>query len=89
MNRRQLKKEINLIIENFADQCLAFEATHPSKSKEVNVLIDDAAELIDDLMEDIAKSSQFKGKEVKVHYAGINKDLVTRLEALESKLAAL
>lgn len=89
MNRRQLKKKINSIVEGFADQCLELEANKPAKSKEVNAIIDDAAELVDDVMHEIGKTSEFVGKEVKVHYARIAKDFDERLEALESRLGNL
>ncbi len=89
MNRRKLKKEINKHVEQFADKCLELESKKPAKSKEINALIDDAAELIDDVMEEIAKTSQFVGREVKVHYARLAKDFDDRLEALEAQLAKL
>ena len=89
MNRRQLKKKINHIVEGFADQCLDLEASKPSSSKEVNILIDDAAELVDDIMHEVGKTSEFHGREVKAHYARIAKEFDDRLEALEAKLEKL
>lgn len=89
MNRRKLKKQINSIVEKFADDCLALEQKNPAKSKDINKLIDDAAELIDDTMYEIAKTSEFVGKEVKAHYVKLYKDFDDRLEALEAKLGAL
>lgn len=89
MNRRALKKRINEIVENFADDCLDLEQQKPKKSEAINKLIDDAAELLDDTMHEVAKTSQFVGKEVKVHYARINKEFDERLEAMEAALEAL
>ncbi len=89
MNRRELKKKINSIVENFADDCLELEQNQPKKSAEINAMIDDAAELLDDTMHEIAKTSQFNGKEVKAHYARIAKEFDDRLETLEATLGAI
>lgn len=89
MNRRKLKKSLNFLVENFADSCLELERAFPEKSIKINLLIDDAADLLDDTMHEVKKHSQFKGPELKVHFARINKDFDGRLEELEASLEAL
>ncbi|MES2627694.1 MAG: hypothetical protein V4616_01885 [Bacteroidota bacterium] len=89
MNRRDLKKKINHITERFADHCLDAEQAQPKKSAEINDLIDQTAELVDDVMHEIGKTSEFVGKEVKAHYSRLYKDFDDRMEALEKKLTGL
>ncbi len=89
MNCRKLKKHINLVVEDFADTCLDVESRQPQKALQINLLLDDAAELLDDLMHEVGTHSQFVGPEIKVHFARIHKDLDTRMADLESRLAEL
>ncbi len=89
MNRRKLKKSLNAIVEQFADACLELERKQPGKSLQINLIIDDAAELLDDTMYEIGNHSQYVGPELKVHFARIHKDFDSRLEELESRLEAL
>jgi len=89
MNRRKLKKNLNQIVEQLADSCLELESRFPEKSLKINMIIDDAAELLDDVMHEIGNHSQFVGPEIKVHFARINKDFDQRLEELEARLDEL
>ena len=89
MNRRKLKKSLNLIVETFADTCLELERKSPEKSLQINLIIDDAAELLDDVMHEIGQHSKYLGPELKVHFARIHKDFDTRMEDLEARLEKL
>ncbi len=89
MNRRQLKKHFNALVEKFADDCLELESKKPAAANDINALLDGAAELLDDVMHEISVTSQYVGKEVKHHYNKIWKNFETRLEELETKKSAL
>jgi hypothetical protein len=89
MNRRELKKTINKIVENFADEALVFENYHTGPKDEINTLIDDAAGLLDDVMYDINHHSELQGKEVKVHFLRIEREFEERFADLEKRLQAM
>jgi hypothetical protein len=90
MNRRDLKKEINFVVNEFAEECLSFMAFHEGeKADKADTLIDRAAGLLDSLIFDINHHSNLEGKDLKNHFIAIDKKMETEFGKIVEDYNAL
>lgn len=86
MNLRVFKKDIKYFVEEFIDDCYFFRALNPHKdSDEIFKLIDEAAELHNDLM---YRANHPEGKK-RAYYNSLVKEMFEKLDALCEKLSAV
>jgi len=89
-NRRELKKDINLIINEFAEQILSYmDFAQKEDFQNADNLLNKTADLLDELMFDINHHSELVGKEVKVHFAKVEKKLEVQMDVLEKEFDSL
>ena len=88
---RELKKDIDYLVYEVISDCFVFSGLHPDiKSDEVSAIISDAVDFRNDL---IARVNNPDGKDnpkiVKAYYKSVEKDLLTGVDKLFSKLSAM
>lgn len=89
-NRRDLKKDINLIINEFAEQILSFmDFADTANYQKADDLLTKTADLLDELMFDINHHSELNGKEVKVHFTKVERKLEENIDKLEKEFDTL
>jgi hypothetical protein len=88
---RELKKDIDYLVYEVISDCLVFSGLHPDiKSDELSTLITDAVDFRNDL---IARVNNPDGKDnpkiVKAYYKSVEKDLLTGVDKLFSRLSEM
>jgi len=88
---RELKKDIDYLVYEVISDCFVFSGLHPDiRSDEVSAIISEAVEFRNDL---IARVNNPDGKDnpkiVKAYYKSVEKDLLTGVDKLFSKLSAM
>jgi hypothetical protein len=88
---RELKKDIDYLVYEVISDCFVFSGLHPDiKTDEISALISDAVDFRNDL---IARVNNPDGKDnpkiVKAYYKAVEKDLLTGVDKLFSKLSAM
>ena len=88
---RELKKDIDYLIYEVISDCFVFSELHPEiKSDELSALISEAVDFRNDL---IARVNNPDGKDnpkiVKAYYKSLQKDLLTGVDSLFTRLSAL
>ncbi len=88
---RELKKDIDFLVFEVISDCFAYSSIHPdTKSDELSVLITDAVEFRNDL---ISRVNNPDGKDnpkiVKAYYKSVEKDLMTGVDKLFTRLSEL
>ena len=88
---RELKKDIDYLVYEVISDCFVFSGLHPdNKSEEVSAIISDAVDLRNDL---IARVNNPDGKDnpkiVKAYYKSVEKDLLTGVDKLFSRLSGM
>jgi hypothetical protein len=88
---RELKKDIDYLIYEVISDCFVFSDLHPEiKSDELSAIISDAVDLRNDM---IARVNNPDGKDnpkiVKAYYKALEKDLLTGVDKLFSRLSQL
>jgi hypothetical protein len=88
---RELKKDIDYLVYEVISDCFVFSGLHPDiKSDEVTAIISDAVNFRNDL---IARVNNPDGKDnhkiVKAYYKSVEKDLLTGVDKLFSRLSAM
>jgi hypothetical protein len=88
---RELKKDIDYLIFEVISDCFVFQGVHPdNKSDELSALISDAVNFRNDL---IARVNNPDGKDnpkiVKAYYKSVEKDLMTGVDKLFTRLSSL
>ena len=85
MNLRDIKKDIELVIGAFVDDCTLVLSVHQGKNvEEVANLIDEAVDLFNDLRN---RSVNPEGNK-RAWYLGLRKELVEKVDALYDRLSA-
>ena len=76
-NRRDIKRNINNVLGDVIEECYSEMLNNPAKNEnEINAIIDDAADLANDLMFRVNNAQEItKGKSVKTHFTKISEDL--------------
>ena len=86
MNLRDIKKDIQYVIGAFVDDCTLFLNVNPGKNAdEIAGLIDKAVDLYNELRDRIVAAPK---ENIKAYYAGIEKELLEKTDALYDELAA-
>lgn len=86
-NRRTIKKGINYLMGDVIEECYSEILNNPDKNEaKINVIIDEAVDVADDLIARVNQSDKVKGKELKVHFNNIEKDLKEASATLIEKL---
>lgn len=90
-NRRDLKKEINEAVNDFAGMCMSYLETHTGeKALEVDMLIDKVADLLDDVMNQINNHSHMgAGKETRDYFVKVENEFDDSLKELEGEFSKL
>jgi hypothetical protein len=88
---RELKKDIDYLVFEVISDCFAFSSLHPdNKSDELSAIISDAVAFRNDL---IARVNNPDGKDnpkiIKAYYKTLEKDLMTGVDELFTRLSAL
>jgi hypothetical protein len=88
---RELKKDIDYLIYEVISDCFVFSGLHPEmKSDELSAIISDAVDFRNDL---IARVNNPDGKDnpkiVKAYYKSVEKDLLTGVDKLFSRLSEM
>jgi hypothetical protein len=88
---RELKKDIDYLVYEVISDCFVFSGLHPDiKTDEISALISDAVDLRNDL---IARVNNPDGKAnpkiVKAYYKSVEKDLLTGVDKLFSRLSGM
>jgi hypothetical protein len=88
---RGLKKDVDSMIFEVISDCFVFSGVHPDKkSDEVTAIISDAVKLRNDL---VARINNPDGKDnpkiVKAYYKSVEKDLISGVDKLFTRLSAL
>jgi hypothetical protein len=88
---RELKKDIDYLIYEVISDCFVFSGLHPEmKSDEVSAIISDAVDFRNDL---IARVNNPDGKDnpkiVKAYYKSVEKDLLSGVDKLFSRLSMM
>jgi hypothetical protein len=88
---RELKKDIDYLVYEVISDCFVFSGLHPDiKADEISALISDAVDLRNDL---IARVNNPDGKDnpkiVKAYYKSVEKDLMTGVDNLFSRLSGM
>lgn len=90
-NVRNLKKDIDYLLFEVISDCFVFSSLHPdNNSEKLAVIINDAVELRNDL---IARVNNPDGKHnpkiIKAFYKSLEKDLMTGVDKLFTRLSDL
>ncbi len=90
-NRRDIKRNINNVLGDVIEECYSEMLNNPAKNEnEINAIIDDAADLANDLMFRVNNAQDItKGKSVKTHFNKISEDLEDRAIGFIEKLNKL
>jgi hypothetical protein len=89
-NRRDLKKNINVLMSDVIEECYDSLLNNEGKNeKEVEALVDEAVDLADDLIGKVNDAKKFKGKEAKKHFAKIKEELGDKVIVFMEKLDKL
>ena len=88
---RELKKDIDYLVYEVISDCFVFSDIHPGvRPDELSAIISDAVDLRNDL---IARVNNPDGKDnpriVKAYYKTVEKDLLTGVDTLFSRLSLL
>lgn len=88
---RELKKDIDYLIFEVISDCFVYSGLHPdNKSEELSAIITDAVEFRNDL---IARVNNPDGKDnpkiVKAYYKSVEKDLLTGVDKLFTRLSSI
>ena len=88
---RELKKDIDYLVYEVISDCFVFSGLHPDiRSDEVSAIISEAVEFRNDL---IARVNNPDGKDnpkiVKAYYKSVEKDLLTGVDKLFSRLSSM
>jgi hypothetical protein len=88
---RELKKDIDYLVYEVISDCFVFSGLHPDiKSDELSAIISDAVDFRNDL---IARVNNPDGKDnpkiVKTYYKSVQKDLLTGVDKLFSRLSEM
>lgn len=84
MNLRDIKKDLGFYIGAFIDDCTLFLNIHPDREAEaITGLIDEAADLYNDLRDRVAKPEGSK----RAYYDGLRKEMLDKLDGLYDRLA--
>jgi hypothetical protein len=88
---RELKKDIDYLVFEAISDCFAYSQVHEeNQPEELSAIISDAVNFRNDL---IARVNNPEGKDnpkiVKAYYKAVEKDLVTGVDKLFSRLSAL
>ena len=88
---RELKKDIDYLIYEVISDCFVFSGLHPEmQSDELSAIISDAVDFRNDL---IARVNNPDGKDnpkiVKAYYKSVEKDLLTGVDKLFSRLSEM
>jgi hypothetical protein len=88
---RELKKDIDFLIYEVISDCFAFSGLHPdTKADELSAIISDAIDFRNDL---IARVNNPDGKDnpkiIKAYYKLLEKDLLTGVDKLFSRLSEM
>jgi hypothetical protein len=88
---RELKKDIDYLIYEVISDCFVFSGLHPDmKSDELSAIISDAVDFRNDL---ISRVNNPDGKDnpkiVKAYYKSVEKDLLTGVDKLFSRLSEM
>jgi hypothetical protein len=88
---RVLKKDIDYLIFEVISDCFTFSGLHPdNKTDEVSAIISDAVSFRNDL---IARVNNPDGKDnpkiLKAYYKSVEKDLISGVDKLFSRLSSL
>jgi len=88
---RELKKDIDYLIYEVISDCFVFSGLHPDiKTDELSAIISDAVDFRNDL---IARVNNPDGKDnpkiVKAYYKSVEKDLLTGVDKLFSRLSTM
>jgi len=88
---RELKKDIDYLIYEVISDCLVFSGLHPDiKSDEVSAIISDAVDFRNDLIARVNNpESKVNPKIVKAYYKSVEKDLLTGVDKLFSRLSGM
>jgi len=90
-NVRNLKKDIDYLVYEVISDCFVFSNLHPDiKSNELSAIISDAVDFRNDL---ISRVNNPDGKDnpkiVKAFYKSVEKDLLTGVDKLFSRLSEM
>ena len=88
---RELKKDIDYLVYEVISDCFVFSGLHPDiKTDEISALISEAVDFRNDL---IARVNNPDGKDnpkiVKAYYKSVEKDLLTGVDKLFSRLSSM
>ena len=84
MNLRDIKKDIEYLVGQFVDDCIAFLTANPQKEEEkIASLLEEATDLYNALKDKVYAKADNK----KAHFDGIRKELVEKVDALYEKLS--
>lgn len=97
MNLRVIKKDIEFLIDDFVEDCIMLAWMRRDKNvvDEVNVLMDEAYDLGDSLLDRVNKAPHIKKGEtkkehsvaVKAHFKAINDDMLKGFDGLFDRLS--
>ncbi len=90
-NRRDIKKDINNVLGDVLEECYSQMLFNNSKNeKEINVIIDTAVDLADDLIFRVNNADDItKGKAMKSHFNKISEELEEKAIGFIEKLNTL
>jgi hypothetical protein len=89
-NRRQLKRDIHSLLNDVIDECYMVMIENPDvQDAQIEPIIDQAADMMNDLIMRANMGDKLKGKEVKKHYNAIRNDLGTKNLEFAEKLGKL
>ncbi len=90
-NRRDIKKDINNVLGDVLEECYSQMLFNNSKNeKEINVIIDTAVDLADDLIFRVNNADDItKGKAIKSHFNKISEELEEKAIGFIEKLNTL
>jgi hypothetical protein len=88
---RELKKDIDYLVYEVISDCFVFSGLHPDiKSDEVSAIISDAVDFRNDLIARVNNPDEKDNpKIVKAYYKSVEKDLLTGVDNLFSRLSAM
>ena len=88
---RELKKDIDYLVYEVISDCFVFSGLHPDiKSDEISAIISDAVDFRNDLIARVNNPDGTKNpKIVKAYYKSVEKDLLTGVDKLFSRLSAM
>ncbi len=86
-NLRNIKKDIDFLIEEIISDCYLFLNFHPGKKEnEVEAILLDAVNLRNDLFDRVNKAPKGKAKK---HFTAISKDLLEGVDKMFQSISGL